>query len=518
MAQSLVTFGDIVDGIREAVGIQSADTAAINKIKRFVQMYYIDEVVPFKDWPWLEKTTTVVHKAYHNVGTVTVTPQSTTVTFGTAPNVSLGSFKGYRFAVNGSNKVYTVASHTAASTTVVLTGAYQEDLNTAAEYKIWRDKIDLPTTAKSTTQLSHAEQSKPLDAVGSKGFRKLETHDPKLEGFPTHYFTADFFDPSASDGESESDRYRQVKLYPSITADPVTINVDYTQEAVELDNDDDEPLMPVSDRVVLYYGAGAMAWSILSRKEDMHDRWLAKANAKLARMAGDREEGMDTPSLSPKSSYLNSIRRSGLKSRQPGIAAHAGGSSSVSPPSYLEGVTINGATITGNVTVNNDTTIDGRDLSEDGELLDSLEDTINEALETAEEALEAAQAAAITETEQILLNNNSSTIAGLTLNSSQYSYYKIRVMSKRRTADFFRRSVYIVEAFFLNEPELLGEWVISKEETIPDGLDSSGLTFAKAGALTTATTITYTSDDLTGTGYEGKFRWAILERCAIETV
>lgn len=370
----LETFGDIIDAIREALGVQEADTAATNKIKRMINMVYLEEVLPFKRWQWLEKNVQIVHKAYYGAGTVSVTPEAATVTLSVAPSSSLGSFKGYRFSVENSSAVYTISSHTAGSTTVVLTSEYQEALNATADYKIWRDRIDLPVNAKETIELWHKEQSKPLEAVGSQGFRKYEARDPKREGFPVYYNTWDFVDPTSDDGESESDRYRTTRIYPSITTTPVTINVDYIEEATDLSDDLDEPLIPVGDRIVLYYGAGAMAWSIISRDEEMHDKWYLKFQQKLQRMAGEREEGQDTPTLSPKSEYMRHIRKSGLRRPWSGVPSASSGSS-YSSPTYAKNITIEGATITDDVSVDASVTIDGRDISEDGALLDSLANT-----------------------------------------------------------------------------------------------------------------------------------------------
>jgi len=374
MAQTLKTFSDIVSAIRETLGVQSNDTVATNKIKRFVNLAYIDEVLPFKRWSWLEKTTQVIHKAYYSVDTASVTPDSTTVTLSTAPAASYGSFLGYKFSVDGSNKIYTISAHTAESTTITLSSAFQEVLNATAEFKIWRDRIDLPTTAKETSTVWHAERNKPLEAVGTKRYRQLEARDAKVEGFPDYYNTGDFFDPSSGDNEFESDRYRQTRIFPAITSTPVTINIDYIEEAVELDDDDDEPLIPVGDRIVLYYLAGAMAWSALSRDEEMHDKFLMKGQARLARMAGERDDGFDAPSLSPRSGYMDVIRRGGLRKKQGSVAAH-GGAPSVALPTFLRDVTIEGANLTDNVTAEAGVTIDGRDISEDGALLDSLAST-----------------------------------------------------------------------------------------------------------------------------------------------
>lgn len=315
MAQEMITYADIISSVREKLGVQSTDSLATSKIKRMINEIYLDEVVPFKPWFWLEKTTQIVHKAAYSTGTVAVTNNSTTITLSTAPT-GLGSFKGYRFSVSDSEQIYTVASHTANSTSVTLSLAYQEDTDATANFKLWRDRIDLPTNAKETIQIWHKDRPKPLSAVGSKGFRELEARAPKEEGAPCFYDTWTFFDPDATlDDETEEDRYRQTRIYPSISSDLVVLNVDYVEEATALEDDADEPLMPVGDRMVLFYGALAMAYSAIARDEDMHDRYWMKFQQKLSRMAGNRDEGQDTPKLTPSTSYVNSIRRSGLRRR-----------------------------------------------------------------------------------------------------------------------------------------------------------------------------------------------------------
>lgn len=316
MAQELVSFSDIYTAVMETLGIQSADTVAKNKIKRMVNEFYLNEVIPFKDyWIWLQKSTQVVHLAAYETGTAAVTNGSATVTLSTAPTSR--NFTGYKFSVEGSDQIYTVSSHSTSSTTVTLSTAFQETTASAAVYKIWRDRIDLPTSAKETVEIWHKDLNRPLDSVGPQGLRELEAREPKAEGYPLYYFTSDFYDPSTSgDDETESDRYRQTRVYPAIHDTNVILNVDYIQEVEPLDADADEPLMPLTDRIVLYYGACAAAYSILNRNEEMHDKYWAKAMNKLARMAGKREEGYDTPKLRPNPSYFNKIRYSGLRKRR----------------------------------------------------------------------------------------------------------------------------------------------------------------------------------------------------------
>ncbi len=308
MAEVLVTYGDIISSIREKLGVQSTDTLATNKIRRMVNEYYLDEVVPFKNWMWLQKTTQIVHSATYETGTVDVTPLSTTATLSTAPTGL--NFTGRSFSVNGSDQIYKVSAHTTSSTTVTISPAFQEDNDNAAAFKIWRGDINLPTEAKETVDVWHINFPKPLDGLGPQKFREKTTLEPKAEGFPLCYNTYDYFDPSTSgDDETESDRYRVVRIHPAINTENCLLNVDYIQEADPLDDLTDEPLMPIGDRVVLFYGALANAYSVINRNEEMHDRYMIKAERKLARMAGNREEGQDVPRLSPSKKYINNIRR-----------------------------------------------------------------------------------------------------------------------------------------------------------------------------------------------------------------
>lgn len=378
MALKLTTFNDIVSAIREALGIQSSDTNATNKIKRLVNMTYCNEVAPFKRWPWLTKTIQLVHKPYYGTGTAEVTPTETEVKLTPAPNPTLGSFKNYLFSVDGFSQVYIIADHEPGSDTITLLSPYQETLNAQAHFKIWRNTIDLPTDAKETISVWHAQLTKPLDPEGPQELRKKETANPKLEGVPIAYTVSDFYDPSSEDAELEIDRFRQIRVWPSITAKPVTLTVDYIQEVTELVDDSDEPLIPIGDRNVLYLGAGSMAWALIARNETEAREWRRLYELKLSQMAGDRDAGYDSPSIEPKAGYLNNIRRAGLSRKR--LVSGIAGSSSATLPSYLKDVVIDGATLKRDMLVDDGVLIDGRDISADGELLDNLAASVEKVL------------------------------------------------------------------------------------------------------------------------------------------
>lgn len=170
----------------------------------------------------------------------------------------------------------------------------------------------------------------------------------------------------------QADRFRFMRVFPSISTLPVTINIDYEKDFSPLIDSGDEPMMPLEDRIVLLYGALARAWA-RERNEEAAQRNLQLYQAKLARMAGKIEDGFDKPNLSVDSSWLGA-KRGGIG--RPGVRGMykdwGSGSQSYVIPTYLQNTTIAGANVTANITVVNGITIDGRDISVDGATLDTL--------------------------------------------------------------------------------------------------------------------------------------------------
>ena len=147
-AKQLVTFEDLIDSLIEELGIQSSDTTTINKLKRMVNMVYLNEIAPQKRWRWLEGNTRVVHKAYYSASTCIATPSSTAITLNSTPVVGLGSFAGYNFSVQGFDEIYTIESHTAGTAAIVLTSEFQGSSSSAATYKYGEIQLIYLLTAK----------------------------------------------------------------------------------------------------------------------------------------------------------------------------------------------------------------------------------------------------------------------------------------------------------------------------------------------------------------------------------
>lgn len=365
MSIKLIDFLDLQDAILEELKLQSTDSVARARIKRIINEVYINEVVPYARWKWLEGNTAIRFNAAYSDGTVTVTPNSQTVTLSTTPSVSLGSFAGYYFSSNNLNEIYIIESHTAGSATVTISSEYLGEQDDDANFRIWTDKVNLPTDVRETVTVWHNMRSSPMKPLGWQKFREISLISPKAEGYPSYYYTGDYKDPSVSTGEYESDRYRQLRLYPSIYSKPVTINIDYIKDVTELVNDADEPVLPIEDRIVLKYAALKTAWRTIGRNPEEAMFSAQEYQAKIDRMAGKIEDSQDKPRIQPDSLYIK--RRRAPKFRVGGFSSDLGsagsGGSTSATPTYLEDVTINGATLTNNMTVSSGITIDGVDIS-----------------------------------------------------------------------------------------------------------------------------------------------------------
>jgi hypothetical protein len=394
----LRTFADLYTAIREELQFQASDTTTLSRVKRDLNITY-SEVVAEKNWWWLVGSKNLQVPAFTNSGYAAVTQGSNLVTLTVAPTASK---QRYRFAVDGYSEIYTIESHIAGATTLRLDNEYTGTTSSQVAYRIWTDRIALPTTCKETIKVWHDHNRKAMDNLGFQEFRRLQGVSPRMEGFPYAYATGDFRDPSQTstiaslpalstrssagtiktlvfasalptsitaavsagdpvrlkvsgagqssyngeimvasvattnaandtitytapveytesatadtnlsvkwlNQESEYQRFRELHFHPAQNSANLTLHVDYVKEAQPLNNDGDEPLMPLEDRTVLLYGALARAWSRLRNPEESA-RNMQLFAAKMARMAAKFQDTLDSPKLVPSNLYLRGKR------------------------------------------------------------------------------------------------------------------------------------------------------------------------------------------------------------------
>jgi hypothetical protein len=112
-----------------------------------------------------------------------------------------------------------------------------------------------------------------------------------------------------ANAETGDERYRELLVHPAInTSDKTALKVEYIREPKPLEDDTDEPLMPLSDRVVLVYGALMTAWSSIMRSSEDAQRNAQLYQRKLAAMQGKLTATTDLPRLQVSRDYLAAKR------------------------------------------------------------------------------------------------------------------------------------------------------------------------------------------------------------------
>lgn len=306
MAAIKVTdFQDIYSAVLEQLKIPSTDANTLNRVKRDINMVY-QEVGGFKRWPWLQTSTNIVHEKYYNVGssdTADVTQDSTTVTLSASVPVGDGSKAGFFFAVDGYSEIYEIDTHTAGSDTIELTSVYTGDSNATAGFKIWTNEIELPVACRETIDVRHDFVGRPMIGRGPQKLRELAQRDFRMEDRPRYYSTVEFKDPSSGDPETDSDRIRIMRIYPSVYNKDTTLHIDYVKDLTALDLDSDEPLIPQEHRQVLVYGALRLAW-LRDRNEQAAAINAELFNRELGRMESKYEDSTDFPRMEVADDYL----------------------------------------------------------------------------------------------------------------------------------------------------------------------------------------------------------------------
>jgi len=109
----------------------------------------------------------------------------------------------------------------------------------------------------------------------------------------------------------QAERYKALLIHPSISSDRHNVHVDYFRCPKPMENDDDEPLMPIKDRRVLLYGALSTSW-VRERNEEMADKNEAKFWNKLNKMAGKLDSSSEAVRFRVSKNYL-AIKRNRIR-------------------------------------------------------------------------------------------------------------------------------------------------------------------------------------------------------------
>lgn len=188
----LRTFSDFFTAIMEELKYQSSDTVSKNRIKRDLNIIYLNEIVPADQWKWLQSHVELTHSPKITAGTISVTLDSVAITFSSAPIISV---EGYYFSISGQSEIYKIDKHVANSISAVLETPFTGPTSASSSYTIWTNKLLLPNNCRDTFQVIQDFKGEPLDNMGLQEFRRAQSLLPKEEGKPRLYTTLSKVDP-----------------------------------------------------------------------------------------------------------------------------------------------------------------------------------------------------------------------------------------------------------------------------------------------------------------------------------
>ncbi len=194
------------------------------------------------NWPWLLKIATIQTVADRTTGTVSINAASTSLTFSSAPAVSVANQYMIQFPTVSSDW-YLISAHTAAQTSATLSVAFNGTVNlTGATYLLRKVFYSL---ASDCDRIVDARQSRTTTKLGAVDIRTFDRYlpDPQATGDPLYYYLAGV----------DTNKYWQIGLYP-IPSTVENVQIRYLSMPADMTGTD-TPNLPEKFHDVLVFGA-----------------------------------------------------------------------------------------------------------------------------------------------------------------------------------------------------------------------------------------------------------------------
>ncbi len=231
-----MTFIKIRKRIAEIIGVDYSDTTAdsndtlVTKLKEWVNNRYL-ALASSRSWNWTIKDAVIQTATEITTGTVTATLASTSITFSNAPTPSVAA---WFIQFSDSEDWYQIATHTAATTSAVLSNAYLGTTSSTLTYKLRKVYYALPSDLSKILNLKQTRDDITLKYLSARIVDNL-VPDKTRTGKPAFYTIS---------GLDSSRQYR-AEFYP-VADVAMNINLRYYSTVTELSSDSDVPLIPAA--------------------------------------------------------------------------------------------------------------------------------------------------------------------------------------------------------------------------------------------------------------------------------
>ena len=276
--------------------IPTSNTTEATKVQAIINETYRDVSLK-KTWWWRFKREIIVTANDITTGTVSVTNNSTAVSFSSAPTPSIANRK---LSVTGNtldpNAVYRISLHNAGETGATLDAVYTGATAATASYKVYDDEYDLASDFSELKWLKRFGQDRPIDFISPEEMFTIKQFDAS-EGAPQVVTVFDF----ATTGDPTTRRQLIVHPYPD---EIYRLEVFYERTLNTELSGTTEPLIPDDYRQILVYGALARAFPVMLNDVERGTFYQNLFNDVLAVMAAKHEElSGSTPTVQPRDEH-----------------------------------------------------------------------------------------------------------------------------------------------------------------------------------------------------------------------
>lgn len=258
------------------LGLDNTQSQFQTLIKRWLNISQRMIIEAF-DWPFLRSSTPLVIQTVPDIstGTITTVANSTTVTFSSAPTVSVA---GRFLQTNSSKDWYRISSHTASSTSATLETAAIYS-GSAIAYTVRKFYYSTDGTVDRIKQIRQSVTPYQLEEYTPERFAAIFP-DPTQTGNPLMYMISG----------KDSSGFWQFTLWP-IANTTVNLYVDYLQMVTDLSADSDVSIIPSKwHTTAMVQGALLQGYNFLDDTRAVNAKVLFDQN--IETMKKDFEPGM----------------------------------------------------------------------------------------------------------------------------------------------------------------------------------------------------------------------------------
>lgn len=314
-SSQVTDFSDLYTDLSRRIRIAQGVTATENIAKSLINTALHDMHIGSKEkFPWAERTAVLRTQAQYTTGTVTVTKGSTTLTgsstaWNTNNDFSVANMRaGGKIVIAGGNDVYEISAVASDTSATISTAFISSDVS-ADTYVYFEDEYALADDFLRPLEMRYFDQAHKIPLHQRRVFRERFVRNKN----PGTISDATIIEKPFS---GDTAPVRKVVFHNppdtnylipySYVTDRLAVQSDGTA-AVQLVNDDDEPIVPLYARHLIVYHA-LYHWYRDQKNDDRAKEAKEEYLELYSRLIAEVEIGANRPQMRPVS-YLRRGRR-----------------------------------------------------------------------------------------------------------------------------------------------------------------------------------------------------------------